>query len=101
MVKIKLYDTDGTIRDAECELLAVCGFTRPSVVLYRFQTDFVASRGETFTCLAHLSAQLQAVIHRTYAFDIPENVKKTAASKAPRPFSGGEPWLLRTEKGDL
>ena len=60
MIKIKIYDTDGTVREAECELLAVCGFTRPGGILYRFQTDFMASRGETFACLAHLSAQLQA-----------------------------------------
>ena len=35
-----------------------------------------------------LSAQLQAVIHRTYAFDIPENVKKTALI-----LSSGSPYV--------
>lgn len=61
MVKIKVYDGHGKKDiEQECELLAVCGFTRPGGILYSLRTDFSATKSNTFACLAHLSAQLQA-----------------------------------------
>ena len=59
MVKFKIYDGEDTI-EAECELLAVCGLSRPGSIVYQFRTDFAANRAETFALLAQISAQLQA-----------------------------------------
>lgn len=66
MVKIKVYDGYETkVVDEECELLAVCGFTRPGGILYSFRTDFAAPKNSTFACLVHLSAQLQVAARDT------------------------------------
>ena len=59
MIKVKVYGGEDTVEE-ECELLAVCGFTRPGGILYQFRTDFSATKSEIFACLTHLSAQLQA-----------------------------------------
>lgn len=60
MLKVKIYGDENEPLEEACELLAVCGFSRPGKVIYQLRADFRANKKETFESLAHLSAQLQA-----------------------------------------
>ena len=60
MLKYVIYDADGIqVAEHECELLAVCGFSRPGIIAYNLMIDFAAAKHEAFACLCHLSVQLQ------------------------------------------